>query len=375
MDEAEAPNDELVIQIPKALWNNEKKKQGQKFRGAQHSIFDSVGVQDIFGYRGTPHGPSYSQSLLIPKTEQRAAVLTLFRNQALYTVLPKILNHIYDLGIDEDAEKRHFAALAIAELSKFLSFLEMTDQCINPWIRSDRFSYGKQTAALTLVTILQHGIHDKDVFQILRYWSSNSNPRLMATALIVCHHIYDTYPNETLAAIEQIVLSRNAPLANHAGLIIDVLYAENPMLVLEQLFKWFSSDVHTDLRKFSAKKFFDLASLDDITDEGSTWIDLTDYIYTLWELGIGKEKPAWQQRTTQKLKSWAITMLTEKETSEEKANYRKFFMALDKKYGDLEENRLRLRLKRWQTQADEKDRRLPEHERLHLNFIAIIDPS
>lgn len=301
--------DDLVVRIPEALWNNKEKLRSPKFRREQFNLFAQTGVHVITGYRTTEQGYSQIQSLRITE-EQRNNVLALFHNPALYTVLPRIMQRIYELGFDADEEKCHFAALAIAELSKHLSFLALTELCIGRWADS---AVGKHSAALALVVMLEDGTHTEDIFQLLKYWSNNSNLKLVATVLIVYLHIYQQYPEETLATLEKVTLSKNILLTRSAAILLDLLYKEQPTLVIKQLCSWSSTNSDSSLRSFSAERLLANVDIDVVTRDISICNEIVEIFHSVWEKGAGGNRYSryeWQTILTNKVKSWVIVTLS-----------------------------------------------------------------
>lgn len=364
--------DELVVRIPEALWNNKELLRSPSFRSEQFTLFAKTGVRITTGYRTTENGYNQIQSLVIPTEEQRNAILTLFHNPALYAVMPRIVQRIYELGLDTDDEKRHFAALAIAELSKYLSFLELIELCIDRWANS---GIGKHTAALTLVVILEESTHREDVFQLLRHWCISSNLKLVATAIIVYFHVYQQYPEETLATIEKVTLSKNLPLTQSVAVLLDMLCKEQPTLVTKQLCSWSLPTSDNSLRSFSAKRLLANIDIDVVTKDSSLCNEVVQAVHSIWEKGGGGNRYSrqeWQKLLTNKLESLAIVTLRLTDSAVEQSRYRIFFSALDKKCANTKQNRLRFYLARWQ-KAAAKDAKLPEVERLHLDFFSLVD--
>ncbi len=372
MSETDSQTTDLIIQIPEGLWDKKPLEPIPTFRIAQHQILKRIGVELFLGLRETPQGEIHSQTLQIPMDQNRTNVLALFQNSALYAVLPRILQHIYAVGLDPDKEMRHYAAAAIAELKEHLSLLELVEQCVGRWAVADQLFEGKRTAALTFTLLLAKKSDTEEIFSLLCHWAGSGNLRLGATTLIVCHNIYESYPEQTLAIIERIVLTGNLPLTKSASLVLHRLYALYPPKLIDQLFKWFDKDSDRKLRLFSASWFLNAVELRDLKIHNITDERIADYIYTLWEKGIERERKQWQRPTTIALKSWAITVLMPSNDEDSLETYQPFFIALDQKYTNMPENRLRYHLGRWQAQADHLDAQLPKEEQHNLNFFSLI---
>lgn len=352
---------------------NEEKADLPKFRSNQYDIFEKVGVHVMVGYRHDDHGLSQIQSLLIPDQTQRNTVLRLLHNPAFYPVLPRIVHYIYELGLAADDEKRHFAALAVATLSKILPFSELIEQCILKWADVDLQDIGKRSTALALLAILQEGTHANEVFQLLKQWSGNSNLRLVSTAITVLQQIYSHYPQETLDMIQKIVLLNNILLTKRAALLIDLLYQEQPTLVINQLLLWFTESSERALQRFAADGLLTSATLKDLSKDEALCTKTVAMIHTLWEKGVDGNRYGWQEKTTKQMKIWATSALTPSPTPAEHGQYRQFFVALDQICANSKQNRLRFYLPRWQAEADAKNAKRPTEKRLNLDFFSLVD--
>ena len=129
---------ELVIKIPASLFDkhDEQSKQTKNIKSDYH-FFTRTSIIPIQVKRNSEHGTTEVQSLGFADHDQRLKILELLDTPALYNKLPALLDYIYQLGCEEDGEKRYYAAVAVSELVAKQPFSDLKEAIILPWAKSD----------------------------------------------------------------------------------------------------------------------------------------------------------------------------------------------------------------------------------------------
>jgi hypothetical protein len=302
--------------------------------------------------RNTEHGLTDVQTLKFMASEQRLKALQLLDNPAFYPKLPNLFDFISDLGCDNNAEKRFYAAIAVGELSASQPFVDLKEKIILRWATSIRFDT-RQSAAMALSYIIKHEQWETDILKLLNHWISINNPSLNDTGLLTYYRIAQSYPHQTLEAIKNVLNKENLFLSFQIIDIVAKVYDLYPRLVIDYLHKWLMQNEKIYLRWMAGLLFLLMVRLDDISrgqESVDTRAKIVEIIFKLWDDPKLPMHLEMQEDTTKKVESWAKETLTARENDELDSfeSYRKLFYELYQKYEGQKINRLNFHLQRWQ---------------------------
>lgn len=388
--------DDFIIKIPKHLWKDAESVHPDKTKKIGFDILVRTGVSVVLGKRDTGYGETEIQTFALGAKEYRENVLRLLSNPALYTHTSKILQYIYEMGCDSDGEKRYFASVAISELSNCFPFADLETTILTKWARGSTFN-ANRSAALALVHMIENSPNQHNALNLLKFWSRQSNVHLVNTIILVLYESAKKYPQESLEAIESILLDKEALLRytsvgvlsysfgeDHSIKIsweamiwkifrlIEELYVEHALRVIETLYQWFQNRKNPNLAIVASIAFLSITSVKDIATDEVKRTKVVVYLYELWEDKKLLAHPQLQQRTTNVVYQWAKIILEMKKDDPNQLLGRQFFHDLYKKCESAKQNRLHFHLVRWQNQFNQNKKSTSSQQ---LDFLSLIPES
>lgn len=376
MSEETSTGDEILIKIPRSVWDKSASQQAGSVSDAYDysEIFVRTGVRVISGKRNSNHGLTQIQTLAIPVKEQKDKILQLLDNPALYSHLPKLFDCLYEMGRANDGEVRFFAAMAVVELARFFPFTDLNNAVIAPWAKDTLDSVNK-LAALTLVNLIQKNIYRSDVLNLLRNWIHIYNVNFVNTALTTYFSIAKEYPDEVLEGIKIILLGNHATLLIPQALtLLEWLYLHEPIRVVNTMYDWSTSSSSGDLLLFTALTFLSVVEINDLVTDASARARAVEMTYRLWEDLRMPQHLHLEQLTTDAVLSWAEMVLCLDANDSKKQLGIQFFHELYNKCATAKRNRLDFHLKRWQKLETMKQQRANKWQKVtdSYNFISLI---
>lgn len=398
MAEEPLEKDDFIIKIPKHIWDNLAGSPPNKAKRSNFDILERTGVRITLGERNIEYGETQIQTFIVENEEYRSKILRLLNNPALYAHTPKILQYIYQMGCDSDGEKRYFASMAVSELSTCFPFTDLETNILSEWAKSPLF-VANCSAALALAHMIENSRNEQTVLNLLRCWSQRSSVRLVNTILLALDEISKKYPQESLDAIENILLKKEALLLySTVGVLsyshdegnsikvswetmirrvfglVEELYIDHTLKVIETLYKWFQSRKNSNLAIFASTIFLSVTNVKDIAANEVERAKTITYLFELWE---DKKLPGHHQLqriTTYAVYNWATAVLEMKIEDSSRILCIQFFHDLYKKYADAKQNRLDFHLRRWHNQFQQSSK-VSASSPQTFNFLSLIPDS
>jgi hypothetical protein len=351
MDERSADDDSIFIKIPNAVWNKSAAESAPESTSAavkKAGILDKTGLSVVIGKRNSDYGFTDVQSLAFANHEQRMQVLALFRNPALYDSLPDVLDYLFQMGRSTDAELRYFASLAAAELVGVVPFSEVKEGVIARWAKYGS-SIVNRTAALALSKIISDERHRTNVLTLLKHWVDVRHHNLTGTALLTYSEVAFLYPEETLDAVQKIVVNEySLSFVPTVITLSERLYRKQPELVIGRFYKWFEQKDSIDLAVFAAITFLAVADIRDFCGQWTAREYALNLAFALWEGPSVPQRAKLQELTGEAIHEWATTTLLTPADNPARALCVGWFHDLYGKCAATRQNRLEFYLKRWQ---------------------------
>jgi len=298
------------------------------------------------------------QSLGFADHDQCLKILELLDTSALYRKLPELLDYIYQLGCDENGEKRYYAAAAISKLATQQPFHDLNDEVIVLWAKSGDPKI-RNSASVALSQILKRGPYKSNVLMLLNNWiSSSDNSMLIETALSTFSLIVDSHSDEALDAISTILKTGRIIHFTSASHLFGIVYENSPDLSIERLYSWLLPITNSSLSWMAGLLSLIYIRLEDATVEG-TRQKVVEMIFNLWDNPIMPLHLEMQEKTTIKVEEWAREALAawNKESPEVLNNYKALFGELYEKYKVERRNRLEFHLRRWEINREREQAR------------------
>lgn len=397
---AEEPlgKDDLIIKIPKHIWEDRGESSPNKAKRSNFDILERTGVRITSGERNIEYGETQIQTFTVGGKEYRDKILRLLNNPALYAHTPKILQYIYQMGCDSDGEKRYFASMAVSELSTCFPFIDLENNILSEWAKSSLF-VANRSAALALTHMIENSRNERNILNLLRYWSQRSNVRLVNTILLLLYEISKKYPQESLGTIESILLKKEALLLySTVGVLsysynednsikvswetmirrifglVEELYIDHTLKVIETLYEWFQNRKNSNLAIFASTTFLSVTNVKAIAADEVKRAKTITYLFELWDDKKLPEHHQLQQVTTYAVYSWAKTVLEMEATDLERMVCQQFFHELYQKCASAKQNRLDFHLRKWQNQLQQSGKSSASSPPA-LNFLSLIPDS
>lgn len=387
--------DDLIIKIPKHVWEGREGLRPNKTQKSSFDILERTGVRVTSGERRIEYGETQIQTFTVGNEEYREKILHLFSNPVLYAHTPKILQHIYDMGCDSDGEKRYFASIAVSKLSAYFPFTDLETNILSKWAKSTSYA-ANRSAALALAHMIENNQNQQNALNLLKYWSHRSNVRLVNTILLALYESAKKYPQESLDAIENILLKKEslllystvgvlyyslnednsikvsweAMIRRISGLV-EELYIGHTLKVIETLYKWFQERKNSNLAIFASTTFLTMINVKDIASDDVKRAKTIIYLFELWEDKKLPEHQQLQRMTTYAVYNWAKAVLEMKTEDSNRIICVQFFHDLYKKCASAKQNRLDFHLRRWHNQLQQSGKSNASSPQT-LNFLSLI---
>lgn len=346
--------DELIVKVFSSLLKQRGHSDGlSKGKVADaYDLFSRAHIFPINVRRESPRGEVTIQSLSFGTDEQRLRVLGLLTTHGIYEKLSDLERYIYDLGCNDDAEIRYFAALAVSQLARVLPFFDLTQSIIEPWaINSDQDV--RIVAAIALQDVVNNGVSIEDVLNLIEHWAAIGRPRLIDTGLLALQHIGNICPEKTLSVIKKV--ASNGAFGNVIMVIAvsERLYKETPCLVVERLCSWLKPSNSDSLRWLAVLLFRCVVKLDDIVNQEELYNVFSESVVLMWEDSSIPFHESVHEEITDILHQVAVKALGSYEN--DKSQWDKYLALFHAIYGKFEGRRnvLDFYLRRW---ADEQER-------------------
>ena len=336
-----------------------------------YDLFSRAHIFPIDVRRESPQGEVTIQSLSFGADEQRLRVLGLLTTHGVYEKLPGLEKYIYDLGCNDDAEIRYFAALAVGQLVRVFPFFDLTQSIVEPWaINGDQDV--RMVAAIALQDVVKSGVSIEDVLNLIEHWVAIGRPRLIDTGLLALQQIGNICPEKTLGVIKKVASNGSFGNVIMVIAVAERLYKETPCLVVERLCSWLKPSSSDSLRWLAVLLFRCIVKLDDIVNQDELYTDISESVVLMWEDSSIPFHESVHEEITDIVRQMAVKALGSYEN--DKSQWDKYLALFHTIYGKFEGRRnvLDFYLRRW---ADEHSRLQKLHERHQLEHLEAVVPS
>jgi len=366
-------DDDVVIRIshgsrdvvqPQTL--NEEQISSSHLRDG-HKSYRRIGIEITKTTRNSFHGLTEVQTLALGNDLQYGYILDILNNPSIRPKLSSLLNLIYQLGCSQDPEKQFFAATTMERLSQSQPFSELNSKVIMEWAKDENPTVQKN-AVRSLLLLIKHESCQREVLTLLNAWITSPNPNLMESALKVYSGIDQSFPRETLQAIEFALARKNLPLGRVMRMV-ERIYALYPDMTIDILHKWLVKNNVSHLKTVAESLLLSMVQIDDVVRNhhltATTRVpNLEDKIIEMVILLWDQQKSA--VRILNKLRHWVYLVLSKPE--QEKPLYLHFFHKLYYQCKNASNNWFAYYVALWQKEYDYEQQRQAKFSKSKMSF-------